>query len=126
MIVWIDGQPAGIRIEAHRIDVPPMLIRLSAIEDRPFELPLLAEHTRSDDTKRNVRGVLPVMSQWSGRDIHRRRTMHECNGTKGGLACRRGVQFHPQRSTKSSLIHHRQLHEKIMRMLMVVERLSSL
>src|SRR5262249_41465570 len=120
---WIDAEPARIGIESAQIDIPAIFIRLAAVEPRAFELPDARVKASGRDAVRDVRCVLPVVAE--GRDgvVLRRGTMHVCDWPERRLPRWAAVHFDREILCDRLLEHRRQLHEEIMRMLPVVQRL---
>src|SRR5687768_5398852 len=58
-----DREPAGERIEDREVEVPPVLVRLAAVEYRRLRLPTRREDAGRDDAVGDVRRVEPVVSR---------------------------------------------------------------
>src|SRR5205823_7482704 len=71
----IDGESSGVRIQAQAVEAPTFLVGFSAVECRPFNLPVRAENAGGDHSKGNVGRVLPVMGQRRERIVHRGRAV---------------------------------------------------
>src|SRR5207247_487931 len=120
------GESPRVRIQPDGIEGPALLIWFAAVEGRAFEFPAWAEETGREHTKADVGGVLPVVGQRCGGNVHRRRAMHEGDGTEGRLPRRRGVRRHADAARERSFIHHGQLHPEIMGVLAVVQWLAAI
>src|SRR4051812_47305188 len=113
-----------VRIEPNGVEVPTVLIRLSAVECRAFELPGVSEQPGGEHTKTHVRGILPVMTDRSGWVVHRGGAMHKGYRAESGLTGRGRVETPRQRFGDGVLVQRAQLHPEIVRMLPVVQRLT--
>src|SRR5256885_10436221 len=77
LVIRIERQPAGIRVELDWIEVPSVVVRLAPIKERTFQLPPVGVNAGCDNAEADVGRVLPVVTDGCNRVVHRRWTMHE-------------------------------------------------
>jgi len=101
-----------------------MLVGFAAIEDRAFRFPLLAEHSGGHHAVGNVRGVEPVMRNRRDRIRERRETMWKRDRAQRWFACEAAIELPCHGGGQRTLVLRRELHEEVMRMLSIVDRVS--
>src|SRR6185437_565170 len=73
----IPGEAQGGGVEYAGLDVPPILIRLAAVEARAFQLPVPPGDARRDHAEADMRGIEPVVADRRLRRIQAREAVHE-------------------------------------------------
>ena len=63
-------------------EIPPLLVRLAAVKERPLDLPGAPVEPGSEDAHRNVCRINRVMRERRCRILERRRAVHEGDGPK--------------------------------------------
>src|SRR5207249_10230680 len=75
-------EASRVGIQPYGVQSPPFFIGFAAVEHRALEFPVMAEHARGEHTETDVCRVLPVVAEWRGHVVHRRRSMHEGDRTE--------------------------------------------
>ena len=102
----------------------PILVRLASVEDRAFQCPWSVIDRCGDDAERDVRRIEGVVPERGHRVFHGRRAMHECDRTERGLCRRTSSQREARARANRDAPHRRELHEQIMRVLIIDKGLA--
>src|SRR5258708_39011278 len=78
----IPAHSPGTGIQSQRIEIPALLVGLSAVEDRSFDFPTAVDDSARYDAVGDVRGVQPVMTDRRLGTLHARESMHESRRAK--------------------------------------------
>src|SRR6266566_2441905 len=119
----VPGNPTAVRIEAWLIEVVTIFIRFAAGEHAAFDFDIAPNQTGRGDAERNMRRILPVMSDWRVGIVHRRWAMHKRRWTE----CRftRIAEVYISAKIVIELLRQaqRKFVEQIVRMLAIVQGL---
>ena len=123
---WVHRESAGVRIQvaAAVVEIVAVLVRLPAVEQRPLDLHRVAEEAGGEDAKRDVGGILPVVRQGRQRVTRGGWTMGKGHRPDRGLAHGRHVKRDRQITSDGALVQRGELHEEIVGVLPIVQRLS--
>ena len=103
--------------------VPAVLVGLGAVEDRRLDLERAAIEAGREHAHRDVRRVEGVVAERRHRVVGRGRAVHERDRPERGLADRRAGQRQGDPLSDRLQPHRRGLHEEVVRMLVVDERI---
>ena len=101
-----------------------MLVGFAGVERRHFRLPPGSRDAGRHETEGNVRRVEPVMGDRRDRIRHRRRTVWKAGRTERRLARKAAVEVPSQLPAERPLVVGGKLHEQIVRVLAVVNRVA--
>src|SRR6267142_2823224 len=101
-----------------------VLVRFAPGEDAAFKFHVAPLRPERRDTKRDVRRVLPVMSDRCVWIIHCRRTMHKCRRTESRLTRITKIDVRAEIVLEFLRKAERKFVEEIVRMLAVVQCLA--
>ena len=107
-----------------KIEVVPVLVGLPAVEQRALELDVLREEAGREHAIGDVGGIGPVVGQRREGVVQRGRPVHVGHGADRGLADGRDIRHDAYSAADRPLVHHRQLHEQVVGVLSVVQRLA--
>src|SRR5204863_9007115 len=112
------------RVEGAEIEIGPLFIWLTAIEDRRFGLPPVGVEASRDDAEGNVRRVEPMVRNRRQRVRHGGYAVRICHGSERRLASRTAIYLPAGRSLERRVVLGRDLRQEIVRMLPVVDGLA--
>ena len=118
------AEPARQRIERAEVEVRTLFIGLAAVEDRQLPFPSPVVDTGGDHPEGDVRGVEPVVRDGRNRVGDRRGAMWKRDGPERRLAGEAGIDLPAQRPAQRAIVIGGQLHEEVVRMLAVVNRVA--
>src|SRR3954470_24337416 len=109
------------RIEARAIKIVSVFIRFPPGKEAAFHFKASPNGSERRHPKGNVTGILPVMRNGRVGVIHRAQPMHEGRWAKRRLTWITQVKICREVAAKLLRKRHRQLVEKVMRMLTIVQ-----
>ena len=101
-----------------------MFVGLAPVEHRGLRLPARSVDARRHDPERHVCGVEPVVRQRRDRVRHRRRPVRKRHRAERRFGRRPSKYLPAQAARQRRVVLGRQLHDQIVRMLAVVDRLA--
>src|SRR3989449_10127495 len=113
--IHADSGAVGVKASAAVVKVRSILVWLPPIEPGRFELRRVGEDSSGQDSKCDVRAVLPMVRQRRERVGSGGWTVRESDGANGGLADWGGGEGHSDGARDASLVQRRELHEEIVR-----------
>ena len=116
--------PTRHGIEPTEIEIPTILIGLTAVEHRSLDDERAVIDGGRDDAKRDMCGVERVMTERRGRIVCGGRAVHERHGPECRLANGTTREREASRLRQRHSPDGRQLHEQVVRMLSVDQRMS--
>src|ERR1700741_1084532 len=73
----VPGDAAAVRIKARLVEVIPVLVWFAPSKNTAFHFDISPDQTSSGHPEGDVRGVLPVVTNWRIGIVHRRWEIHE-------------------------------------------------
>ena len=116
-------EPPGDGVGRSPVEIPPVFVRLAAVEGRALQSDAAAPPPGRDHVARDVGGVEPMVREGRRRVLARGGAVHEGDGPERGLA--HGRELQPDRAAADGPpVGRGQVHEEVVRMLPVHERLA--
>ena len=112
------------RIERTEIEVPAVLVGLAAVEGGHLHLPATIVDASRDEPERDVRRIEPVVRDRRNRIQHRRHAMRESDRAERWFPCESAINLPAQRTAQRPIVVRRKLHEEVVRMLTIVNRVA--
>ncbi len=114
-----------VEVQRTGLDIPPVLIRFTPVETADFDPEAIDNNAGRKHSKRNVRGIEPVVADRRFRQIHDRFAMHEGRWAERRFARKTAVE--EDAALRPDVLGQgcRQFHEEVMRMLPINEVLDA-